>query len=141
MLTKTVPVAAYKWLVCFLLEKSHNRLKEQRTLNTDEFEARNNSQARHTHTHILYIFIYREISLYVLNRNRFVCVRVCIFRFTTAALWPWPTLNTTASKGFMTSQRIKAHQLVSDLCLANCVVCMACGASATTWPHFIRVCI
>uniref|UniRef100_A0A3Q4BXX7 Acyl-coenzyme A oxidase n=1 Tax=Mola mola TaxID=94237 RepID=A0A3Q4BXX7_MOLML len=39
-----VPVAAYKWLVCFLLEKSQKRLEQQRSTGKDEFEARNNSQ-------------------------------------------------------------------------------------------------
>lgn len=40
----SVPLAAYKWLVCFLLEQSDRRLQQQRSLTTDEFEARNNSQ-------------------------------------------------------------------------------------------------
>ncbi|KAF7643802.1 hypothetical protein LDENG_00233100 [Lucifuga dentata] len=39
-----VPLAAYKWLVCFLLEESHNRMEEQRASGKDEFQARNNSQ-------------------------------------------------------------------------------------------------
>ncbi|CAL1590750.1 unnamed protein product [Knipowitschia caucasica] len=39
-----VSVAAYKWLVCFLLDESHKRLQQQRSMGKDEFEARNNSQ-------------------------------------------------------------------------------------------------
>lgn len=39
-----VPLAAYKWLVCFLLEESWKRLEQQRAKTKDEFEARNNSQ-------------------------------------------------------------------------------------------------
>lgn len=39
-----VPLAAFKWLVCFLLEESHKKLEQQRAAGKDEFEAHNNSQ-------------------------------------------------------------------------------------------------
>ncbi|XP_062240360.1 peroxisomal acyl-coenzyme A oxidase 3 isoform X2 [Platichthys flesus] len=39
-----VPLAAYNWLVCFLLKESQKRLEQQRALSKDEFETSNNSQ-------------------------------------------------------------------------------------------------
>lgn len=39
-----VPLSAYKWLVCFLMEESQKRLDQLRASGKNEFEARNNSQ-------------------------------------------------------------------------------------------------
>ncbi|KPP67873.1 peroxisomal acyl-coenzyme A oxidase 3-like [Scleropages formosus] len=42
----SVPLAAYRWLVCFLLKESYAKLTQERALRKTEFEARNNSQLK-----------------------------------------------------------------------------------------------
>ncbi|KAM9335652.1 peroxisomal acyl-coenzyme A oxidase 3 [Symphorus nematophorus] len=59
-----VPLAAYKWLVCFLLEQSQKRLEQQRAAFKNEFEAHNNSQ----------VYYCRSLSLAYIEHN-------CLKRF------------------------------------------------------------
>lgn len=83
-------MGAYRWLVCFLLDKSWRRLEELRAEGLNEFEARNNSQVAwgcptqcpYAHMYLLTPFIQHKQSGSTSVRNMrkadSVCVSVCV---------------------------------------------------------------
>ncbi|XP_051784625.1 peroxisomal acyl-coenzyme A oxidase 3 isoform X2 [Erpetoichthys calabaricus] len=49
-LDSSVPLLAYKWLVCYLLQESYLKIQQEKQMGKSDFEAKNNSQVYYCHT-------------------------------------------------------------------------------------------
>lgn len=70
----SVSLAAYMWLISFLLVESQKRLEQQSASGSDEFEARNNSQVtKHTEVYTGRNYILVAIKLVEVQKRQNAC--------------------------------------------------------------------